>query len=98
MSCSQGEGREFTVGPLKYRVMEFFDVGHRVEEHEHDFDHATVCIRGEVAAYVDGVETILRPGDWVNVPATARHAMVGRAPNSRADCVFVNRGTERDAL
>lgn len=104
MSCSQGEGSERRVGPIVFRVMEFHDAGHVVERHTHDFDHATIGVRGRVRVnlYDDSgrlrVSTVLAPRNAVDVPAHFWHEIIGLEPDSEAWCVFVNHGTERDAL
>lgn len=102
MSCSQGEGSERRVAPIVFRVMEFHDAGHVVTRHTHDFDHATIGVRGRVRVnlYRAGALVLsqeLGPRDAVTVPAEAEHEIVGLVPDSEAWCVFVDRGTPRDA-
>lgn len=98
MSCSQIDHPEVACGPLKIRRMSFTDVGHVVTAHTHDFDHVTFCTVGAVRVNLDGVETDLVPGAFVNVPADAEHEITGLVANSEALCVFVNHGNERDTL
>lgn len=103
MACSQGEGNEMRVGPVVFRFMEFHDAGHVVDRHTHDFDHATIGVQGRVRVnlYRDGAlceSAVLGPRDAMNVPAWAEHEIVGIDPDSEAWCVFVNHGTERDAV
>lgn len=38
------------------------------KEHRHDFDEYMVCVQGQYTAIVDGVETVLNPGDELFIP------------------------------
>jgi quercetin dioxygenase-like cupin family protein len=36
--------------------------------HRHDFDEYIVCIQGQYTVIIDGVETVLKPGDEYFIP------------------------------
>lgn len=38
------------------------------EKHAHDFDEYMVCVAGEYTAYLEGRETVLKPGDELFIP------------------------------
>jgi quercetin dioxygenase-like cupin family protein len=38
------------------------------KEHRHDFDEYLVCLQGEYRAVLNGVETVLKPGDELFIP------------------------------
>lgn len=96
MSCKQDNASEHEVGPIKYRRMVFPGVGDRIDQHTHDFPHATFCHKGRLLVYLDGASRVLDEGEWIDVPAEAQHAIVGLVAPSEGYCVFVNRGTDRD--
>jgi len=74
MSCAQQDGSEHEVGPLKYRVMEFPTVGYHIAPHSHEFDHATLCVRGKVLVFCDAAHARELAAEHNGMPVIFVHA------------------------
>jgi quercetin dioxygenase-like cupin family protein len=52
-----------------------FEPGAQGYEHDHPNEQMSYCLKGEIAFYIDGKETILQAGDTIYVPSKARHSV-----------------------
>lgn len=53
-----------------------YPAGTVIPEHTHDTDNHGVITRGQLLLTIDGVETIVNPGQWYHVPAHAPHSAI----------------------
>jgi quercetin dioxygenase-like cupin family protein len=51
-----------------------YPAGTSIPEHSHTTDNYGVITRGQLFLTLDGVETVVNPGEWYHVPASMRHA------------------------
>jgi quercetin dioxygenase-like cupin family protein len=52
-----------------------FEPGAEGYEHDHPHEQMSYCLKGEIAFYIDGKETIVQAGDTIYVPSKARHSV-----------------------
>ena len=83
------------VGPFYFRSILISNVGERIPQHVHDYDHATLCGSGRARMYMDGVEIcILDAGQAVEIKAFHKHEFESLEPNTRLTCVHDPRSAE----
>lgn len=84
--------------PGKIRVVLTFDMpAAHVRGHLHAFDHTMRVRSGALRVVADGVESVLRAGAEMLIPAGVRHGLWSLASNTVAECEHDIR-TENGAL
>lgn len=80
-----------TVEPGAVVVTMDFDVpGAFTQMHRHAFDHWMTCISGSARIVIDGVQTIVRPGDRYLVEAHKEHGVWPLESGTVLRCVHEN--------
>ncbi|WP_456276434.1 cupin domain-containing protein [Bacillus sp. AK128] len=51
-----------------------FEKGAQGYEHSHVHEQMTYCLKGKIAFYIDGKETIISQGESIYIPSNARHS------------------------
>jgi quercetin dioxygenase-like cupin family protein len=60
----------------------------KIDQHVHDYDHATLVCAGSVRLYVDGVpHGVFKGGEAVCIKAGKKHEFVSLEPNTRLACI-----------
>ena len=83
------------VAGLYFRSILLPDVGLRVPQHVHPYDHATYCGNGSARIYVEGKETgVIVAGQATEVKANLKHEFEALEPNTRLTCIHDTRSAE----
>jgi len=64
--------------------IERFHAGEKIPEHRHPFSEVRFIIEGELLLEVAGNQTLLRPGDRIEIPSNTRHR---HQTHGQSDCV-----------
>lgn len=67
--------------------MDFDNPGCFTRMHSHTFDHWMECVRGRARIVIDGVQTIVGPGDRYLVEAGKQHGCWSLASDTLLRCV-----------
>jgi quercetin dioxygenase-like cupin family protein len=62
-----------------------FEEGAQGYEHSHIHEQMSYCLRGRIAFYIEGEETILTAGDTICIPSEAKHHVKALEPSALLD-------------
>lgn len=87
------------VGGLYFRSIFLPKAGIRVPQHDHTYDHVTLCCSGSAYVYVDGkLVKMIEAGEAFLVEANKKHEFESIRSNTRLCCITDLKLAEGDKL
>ena len=83
------------ISNLWIKLMTFEHAGDINQGHEHEFDHATLLVKGSVEVDVDGVKSIFTAPQIIYIQKKTIHTITALEDDTVASCIVAIRASER---